>query len=163
MEVYPQTWIWLGAVVAALWLLRAVSRFFWGFSLFLLPGTLAHEMCHLVVGWLLNGQPVSVSLMPRRQARGVELGSVGFRNLRWYNAFFVGVAPLLLLPLAWWLLKPHLGAPFGPHWTNALWIYLIACLVQASAPSGQDLRIAARSPVGWVLLAAGLGYGWMTH
>lgn len=152
---------WLGALVAALWLLRAMRRIYWGFSLLLLPGTFAHELSHLLTGWLLNGKPVSFSLIPRRRAGGIELGSVGFRNLRWYNAFFVGVAPLLLLPLAWVLLKPHLLGSFRFDWINSLWLYFIACLIQASLPSGQDLRIAARSPVGWALLAAGLAYAWM--
>lgn len=160
MHPSSQTWLWLGALVAAMWILRAVRRFWWGFSLVLLPGTLAHELCHLVVGWALNGQPVNVSLLPHRQGRSVVLGSVGFRNLKWYNAFFVGTAPVVLAPLAWWLLKPHLGQTFAFGWMNALWLYLIACLVQASLPSGQDLRIAARSPIGWVLLAAGLLWGW---
>ena len=156
VNLSTQTWIWLGALVAALWLLRVVRRLFWGFSILLLPGTLAHELCHLLTGWLLNGQPVRVSLLPKRRAGGIELGSVSFRNLRWYNAFFVGIAPVLLLPMAWWLLSPHLRAAFALGWKNVLWLYLVACLIQASVPSGQDLRIAARSPVGWVLLAGGL-------
>jgi hypothetical protein len=159
MQPSAQTWIWLGALAATMGLLRAVRRFWWGFSLILLPGTLAHELCHLVTGWLLNGHPVNVSLLPKRQGRSVILGSVGFRNLRWYNAFFVGMAPLLLAPLAWWALERLLQKTFALGWLNVLWLYLIACLVQAALPSGQDLRIAARSPVGWVLLAASLAWG----
>lgn len=154
-----QTWLWLGALATVMLLLRAVRRFWWGFSLILLPGTLAHELCHLVTGWLLNGQPVNVSLLPRRQGRSVVLGSVSFRNLRWYNAFFVGIAPVLQAPLAWWALQRLLQNAFSLDWLNTLWLYLIACLVLASLPSGQDLKIAARSPVGWLLLAVGIGFG----
>jgi len=53
---------------------------------FVLPGTLVHEALHLIVGLLLNGKPLSMSLWPRKVgARQWVLGSVGFKNLRWYK------------------------------------------------------------------------------
>ena len=38
-------------------------------------------------------------------------------------------------------------------------VFLLANLVFAALPSWQDLRIAARSPIGWLLLAGGLAWG----
>ncbi len=126
----------LAAMVAALALLHLARRSFLLAALVSLPGTFAHELCHWIIGRLLNGQPRSFTVLPRRQGRGIVLGSVGFAHLRWYNAPFIGLAPLLLLPGAYGLFRWQLqGAP--------------------------DLRIAAGSPLGWLLVVAALAWGWM--
>ena len=156
----PTQWQFLGAAVACLALLRWSRRFFWIFSVLVLPGTVAHEACHLVLGLLLNGRPAGFNLIPRRSGQGWEMGSVSFAHMTWYNAFFVGMAPLLLLPAAYGLARWRLGSALGFHGQEALAIYLIANLVYACVPSWQDCRIAARSPIGWLLLAAGLAWGW---
>jgi len=153
-------WLFLGAVVAMLGLLHWSRRFFWVFSILVLPGTFAHETCHLLLGLVLNGKPAGFSLLPRRAGGGWEMGSATFSHLTWYNAFFVGMAPLLLLPAAYGLLVWRLGGQPVFGWPEALAVYVIANLVYAALPSWQDFRIAARSPVGWLLLAAGLAWGW---
>ena len=150
---------YLVALSAVLWVMNQARRSMWLVSLVALPGTLCHELCHWVLGKLLNGQPVRFSVLPRREGRGFILGSVGFANLRWYNAFFVGLAPLLLLPLAYGLFLWRLDAKPVLGWPEAAMVFLLANLVFASLPSGQDLRIAARSPIGWLLLTAGLAWG----
>ena len=156
-------WLFLAALVAMLGLFRWSRRFFWVFSLLVLPGTLAHELCHLMLGLLLNGRPAGFNLMPRRSGRGWEMGSVTFSHMTWYNAFFVGMAPLLLLPAAYELARWRLGGGLAFGWPEALAAYLIANLVYAALPSWQDCRIAARSPIGWLLLAAGLIWGWHAY
>ena len=152
--------LYLAALSAALWLMNQARRSFWLLSLVALPGTFCHELCHWSVGKLLGAEPVRFTVLPRRQGDGYILGAVRFAKLRWYNAFFVGLAPLLLLPLAYGLFRWRLGAQPAPGWPEAAMVFLLANLVFASLPSGQDLRIAARSPVGWILLAAGLAWGW---
>jgi hypothetical protein len=153
-------WLFLAALVAMLLVFERLRRVSWLFSLVVLPGTLAHELCHLVLGALLGGRPASFSLLPRRRERGWELGSVSFSRLTWYNAFFIGAAPLLLLPAAYALARWRLGGPLAPGWPELLAAYVIANLVYAALPSWQDWKIAARSPVGWLLLAGGLAWGW---
>ena len=122
-------------------------------AIFLLPGTLLHELLHLLVGTVLNGRPVSISLWPRRAGNGQwVLGSVGFVNLRWYNAVFIGLAPLLAIVVVVWL------APPAAHWKlqAADWQrWLLATPVLAMClPSSTDLKLATKS---WPLLA--LRYG----
>ncbi|HJV89821.1 MAG TPA: hypothetical protein VJ623_05900 [Holophagaceae bacterium] len=153
--------LYLAALTAALWLMNQARRSFWLLSLVALPGTFCHELCHWGIGKLLRAEPVRFTVLPRRQGGGYILGAVTFANLRWYNAFFVGLAPLLLLPLAYALFRWRLGAHPALAWPEAAMVFLLANLVFGSLPSGQDLRIAARSPIGWLLLAAGLTWGGM--
>jgi hypothetical protein len=160
MPLPTREWAYVLAVAAALWGLRKARRFFPVFALLVLPGTLAHEGLHALLGLVLRGRPAGFTLLPRREGRGWVMGSVAFANIRWYNAFFIGAAPLLLLPAAYGLLVWRLGAHPVFGWPEALAVFLIANLVYASVPSWQDLRIAARSPVGWILLAGLLAWGW---
>lgn len=150
--------IYLAAVAGTLWLLNQARRFFWLFSLLVLPGTFCHELCHWLLGKLLNGRPVRFTLIPRREGRGFVLGSVALSHLRWYNAFFIGLAPLLLLPLAYGIFLWRLGRNPSLGWSEAGVVFLLANLVFAAVPSWQDLRIAARSPIGWLLLAGVLAH-----
>lgn len=148
--------IYLGAIVLTLWTIRQMRGSLWLLSLLVLPGTICHELSHLLVGFVLNGHPHGFSVWPRREGRGYLLGSVAIGNPRWYNVFFIGLAPLLLLPLALlglnWRLAHH---PVFDAWEAGA-VFLIANLVFAALPSWQDLRTAARSPIGWGLLVGGV-------
>lgn len=156
----PLLLVYLAGLAAMLWVLNLARRSFWLCALLALPGTLCHESCHWLVGQLLNAQPVHFTVLPRREGHGFVLGAVAFRHLRWYNAFFVGMAPLLLLPLAYGLLLWRLGSQPTLGWPEAALLFLLANLVFAALPSWQDLRIAARSPIGWLLLVGALASGW---
>jgi len=116
------------------------------------PVTLAHEFMHLLLGFLTYGQPCGFRVLPRRSARGYVLGSVTCRNVRWYNGLFIGFAPILLLPLALVLISWRLRAQPELHLVEAAWAYALACLIYASLPSWQDLRVALASS--WLLIAA---------
>lgn len=113
-------------------------------ALLVLPGTFVHELLHLLVGLLLNGKPVHVSLWPRKAGPGQwVLGSVGFANLRWYNAVFIGLAPLLAVAAAM-LLAP---APGGwlPGADDFRYWALAAPVLAMSLPSATDLKQAMKS------------------
>ena len=160
MTSQAREWLYLGTLAATLYGLRGMRRYFWLFAVLALPGTLAHETLHFLMGLLLKGGPVSFNLLPRQEARGWTMGSVTFNHLTWYNAFFIGLAPLLLLPAAGWLVVWRLQGPPAFTWGEALAVYVIVNLIHACLPSLQDLKIAARSPIGWALLAGALAWGW---
>lgn len=160
-SVSAVTWVYLSGMAAALWVLNQARRSFWLCALLAWPGTVCHEACHWLVGKLLNGHPAHFTVIPRRDGHGFVLGSVALKNLRWYNAFFIGMAPLLLLPLTYGLLLWRLDRHPGFGWSEAGIAFLLANLLFAALPSWQDLRIAARSPVGWLLLGGALAWGWM--
>lgn len=116
------------------------------------PVTLAHELMHLLLGFLTHGQPCGFRVWPSRAANGYVLGSVSCRNVRWYNGLFIGLAPVLLLPCALALLIWRLHAGPEVNATEAVWAYAVACLTTASLPSWQDIRVALASS--WLPLAA---------
>jgi hypothetical protein len=114
------------------------------------PVTLAHELMHLLLGFLTYGQPCRFRVWPRRSAGGYVLGSVTCRNVRWYNGLFIGFAPMLLLPFALTLLIWRLHAQPDMNPVEATWVYAVACLTYASLPSWQDIRVALASS--WLLI-----------
>jgi hypothetical protein len=144
------------ATVAGLMLLLHLSRQFGAlFLLITFPITLAHELTHLMLGFLTGGQPSGLRILPRRSARGYILGSVTCNNVRWYNGLFIGLAPLLLLPLAFAVLVWRLRLQPQATMSEATWALAIAGLAVASLPSTQDLRVALASS--WLLIAVMVG------
>ena len=114
------------ASAALLHYLRRTPRFF---SLISLPGTVGHELLHFLVGTLTLAKPVKVSLIPKFHRDGsATLGFVMFSNIRWYNALWVGFAPLLALPAAVWLVY-YRSAQIPPlSWRELAWSYVAASL-----------------------------------
>lgn len=147
--------LYLAAVLGLILLLGLSRRFGAVFFLAAFPATLAHELSHLLLGWLANGRPVAVRLWPRRGAGGYVLGSVTCQNVRWYNGWLIGLAPLILMPFAWLLLRWRVHSAPGMDPAELAWVYAIASLVLAALPSWQDLRVAlASSGLLALLLAA---------
>jgi hypothetical protein len=131
-------------------------------AVFLLPGTVAHELLHFLVGLLLNGKPVSLSVWPRRTAPGQwVLGTVRFANLRWYNAVFIALAPLLAsllttLAVAWRIPVP---ASWVPRAVDVQWWLILTPILAMCLPSTTDWRLALKSwPLLLLALAGAMGF-----
>ncbi len=118
----------------------------YGIAVLSLPGTVLHEFMHYLVGALLRAEPVSVSLWPRREGNYWVLGSVGFARLRLWNAAFVALAPLLLLPAGYGLILLVEAAWLAEHYLIGGCLgYLAACALFACAPSVTDLKVGGPS------------------
>lgn len=148
---------------ALLHYLRRMPRFF---SLISLPGTVGHELLHFLVGTLTLAKPVKVSLMPKFHRDGsATLGFVKFSNIRWYNALWVGFAPLLALPAALWLVY-YRSAQIPPFSVGELaWSYAAASLTYSCLPSKTDVDIVLSKPAGLIIYlcsAAILCWTWPT-
>jgi hypothetical protein len=136
-------------------ILRGLRDSMWRIALLSLPGTIAHELAHFVVGMLLLAKPRGFSIWPRAHGDIWRLGSVSFGNIGLLNGAFVALAPLLLLPIAW-LCVVHVLLPL---WNDSQWGwwllagYLTATALFAALPSFQDIKLGARS----LLLYAALG------
>jgi hypothetical protein len=134
-------------------LFHALSRRAPIFLIFYFAGTVLHELAHLLAAALTNAQPVSFSILPKRSGNGWILGSVKCANIRWYNALFVGLAPIIvaLVPflVAAWRTRHGLSWQWRDIWIAAL----LAPQFMSCWPSGADLKIAVRS---WPLAAAAI-------
>jgi hypothetical protein len=140
---------YLAVVIATASLLHYLRRMPRFFSLVSLPGTVGHELLHFLVGTLALARPVKVSLLPKFHRDGsATLGYVMFSNIRWYNALWVGFAPLLATPAALWLVYYRsLQIPPLSPWELA-WSYVAASLTYSCLPSKADVEIVLSKPVG---------------
>lgn len=150
----------LGTLLAVLLLLALFDRArrrLWLFVPLVLPATLLHEGSHWLVAWVSGARPSRFSVWPRREGRRIVLGEVAIARPTWLTRGLVGLAPLLLLPIAAYVLL-HLRAPTEPA-MHALQVYLLASLVYGAIPSLSDLKLAVRGLPGALLLLAIVGAG----
>ena len=136
--------------------LRGVRDSMWRIAVLSLPGTIAHELTHFIVGALLRAKPRGFSVWPKAVGRSWRLGSVSFGNIGLLNGAFVAFAPLLLLPIAW-LSLVHVLLPLWKDGRLAWWLlagYLTATALFAALPSFQDIRLGARSLLLYVVVGA---------
>ena len=67
----------------------------WASALVNIPGTILHELMHFIVGLVLNARPCNFTVFPRKSPDGYYvMGSVGFRNVTFYNAVPSALAPV---------------------------------------------------------------------
>lgn len=130
-------------------------RSMWMSALINIPGTLLHELMHFFVGAALNAQPVKLVILPKRNEVGdYVMGSVSFRNVTAYNAIPASLAPLLLLPIGFYLnryLLPNLTPTFFNY---IFYVLLQTIIIENSIPSRADFRIAGMYWSGIILYAA---------
>ena len=108
-----------------------------------IPGTILHELMHFLVGLFLNAHPVNFTLFPKKDpVSGYVMGSVGFRNITFYNAVPAALAPLILLPLSFYINRYVL--PYIPHtiWWYIGYVLLQTIIIENAIPSRADFRIA---------------------
>ena len=123
------------------------------FFLFLLTGTICHELAHLCVGFLTGARPADFSLIPRRKDTHWVLGSVSFSNLRWYNAAPTALAPFLILVVPF--VVAAIRTSSGYQFTSVDLLILLAITPQFLSfwPSATDWKLALLS---WPYLAGAL-------
>lgn len=130
----------------------------WMCSLVNVPGTFLHELMHFLVGAFLNARPCNFTILPRRDIDGgYVMGSVGFRNITFYNAVPAALAPLLLLPIGYYVneyVLPMLPATLGNY---ILYVLLQTIIIENAVPSGADMRVAFCSVSGVLLYAVLFG------
>ena len=112
-----------------------------------LIGTIFHELAHFFVSLITFGKPTWFSILPSKSVDaagniGYTLGYVKSENVRWFNVFFISMAPLLLLPLSFFVYQ-YFFTYFQPNLPNfILYIFLLVSLIVSSIPSKIDfLRV----------------------
>jgi hypothetical protein len=135
-----------------------------------LPGTLLHEFAHLIVGFITGGRPAGFTIIPRRtigittdgsERRVWVLGSVTITNPSVLSALPTALAPLLLIPVAWFLYRTwFVWFPSDLPHTLLMYVAVVVCC-GSSLPSSQDVAVAFSRPLGVALYAALGAGGWM--
>jgi hypothetical protein len=121
----------------------------WLYALIVLPGTLAHELAHYMVAFVLGANPRFPSLVPTRTPKGWQLGSVAIRAGH-VRAVPIAMAPLLLLPVALWWSVLFLHHADGLLYAVHAWV--CAALLTACMPSGADIKLALPALLSLALL-----------
>jgi len=113
------------------------------YMIFLLPGTIAHELSHFIIGLITLASPTKFSLIPykNKDSNYWVLGSVEFNNLNMFNAIFTGFAPLSLIYVAYRIYM-------NINLNQFLMIFIIFQLIISSIPSRQDLKIVLSYKLG---------------
>ena len=124
----------------------------WLSALVNIPGTLLHETMHFMVGLFLNAHPCNFTLFPRRGEDGYYvMGSVGFRNVTFYNAIPASMAPLLLLPIGFYINRYVLPA-LPPTFANyVLYVLLQTIIIENAMPSRADFKVAGMYITGVIM------------
>lgn len=145
MQSLQNTLLYISPAVIAAIVVRyfVVNKFI--FIIYRLPATVLHELTHLIVGLLTNAKPSKASIIPHKQEDGSwRLGSVTFKNIRWYNGVLVGLSPLLL----WLVFVPLIPGQWAFSHTQIkdLWVWLaMAYIIPSAIPSSQDFKVAVVS------------------
>lgn len=113
------------------------------------PGTVIHEVLHYTVGFFSGARPTEISVMPQR-TESRTIGYVNFDNLNWFNALPTAMAPLLAIPIAWWL-----SGMVTLDWTlqGIFWIWVISTMIAQAWPSTVDFTIGTQNKLGLVFWA----------
>jgi hypothetical protein len=127
-----------------------------GYWLLVLPGTIVHESLHYVTGKLLFAGPQTFNIVPQHHENGTCYGSVDFDNLNEFNAPPTALAPLLGIPLVYYV-WPYLQTTQN-GWAQIAIIWALAAIVAQSWPSETDWAVALKHPLGLVLWAGFVGW-----
>lgn len=148
-----QTLIWL-------LILQSGRTSVWTVAFLSWPGTLLHELMHVLVGWLLGAKPVAINLLPHHVGDRWILGSIAFARINIFNAAPTALAPLLMLPIAWWLFQHWMVPVFvaGHYAEWALAGYLVGCCVFGGLPSWIDIKLGTPSALMWTVLGSALWF-----
>jgi hypothetical protein len=126
-----------------------------------LPGTLLHELSHLIVAAVTGGRPVGFSIIPHRERGGWLLGSVTISRPGPISALPSALAPLALNAVAYYLYRSW-WKWFPLDLPHTLLMYAAVYLFcYSSIPSGQDVKVALSSPLGLLLYTALGGGVWI--
>lgn len=119
-----------------------------------------HELSHFLVSLFLFGKPRKWTIVPvkkvfeqedGKQFISWEFGYVISENVNFINAFLIGLAPLLLIPIAY-LIYTNFFLFLDINGFNIILMYLLVFFLLSNAiPSKTDLRVAFSSKIGVVL------------
>jgi len=119
-----------------------------------IPGTLLHETSHFVTGLFLNAYPTRFDLWPKKRDGVYVMGSVGFRNMQFYNALPSALAPLLLLVVGYYFNRWYFKNVDISYLNYIFYVFLQTIIIENAVPSSQDFKVAFSYPIGILMYGA---------
>lgn len=119
-----------------------------------IPGTFLHEMSHFLVGFIFNAYPTRFDLFPKKEGGVYVMGSVGFRNITFYNAIPAALAPLLLLIIGYYFNTWFFVHVKVTYLSYVLYVLLQTIIIENAIPSSQDFKVAFSYPLGVLFYGA---------
>ena len=148
-------------VIVLLRIKNSTYRSLWASALVNILGTVLHELMHYVVGLIMNAKPCNFTIFPRRAENGVYvMGSVGFRNVTFYNALPSAMAPILLLFIGFYINRYYLPIMPLNAFNYILYVLVQTIIIENAVPSRADFRVATMYLKG-VLLYGGILLIWL--
>ncbi len=136
-------------VIVLLKLKYATYSSIWMSSLINIPGTILHESMHFLVGLFLNAYPTRFDLWPKKDGFGnYIMGSVGFRNVTFYNAIPAALAPLFLLPIGYYFNRWYFNNVDITFINYMGYILLQTVIIENAVPSTTDFKVGFSYPLG---------------
>ncbi len=125
-----------------------------------LPGTIIHELAHLLVAGILMVPVGDLEVLPEVDGDSVKLGSVQVAQSDPIRQTLIGVAPILVGLLAivgLVFFNKEALLTLSPAWLVALVIYLIFEITNTMFSSKKDIEGTIGFVVGVVVVVLGLG------
>lgn len=142
MALIYLTSIWVETSVGyiLLCLFRSKNLTVWVYILLFLPGTLIHEVSHILVATLLGLKTFGLSVIPRVEEDRVVAGEAYIQASDPVRQSLVGMAPfivgqLLLISLSWYLRNTSLN-----WWQIGIILYLVFQITNTQFSSKKDLE-----------------------
>lgn len=118
-----------------------------------LPGTLIHEMAHLLVAGVMLVPVGDISLMPEIRENGVKLGHVEIAKTDFFRRALIGFAPVfvgmgILVGMVYFANSQFFSQGSYPIWLILILFYLVVVIGNTMFSSRKDLEGA----MGFVVL-----------
>lgn len=124
-------------------------------ALLYFPGTLIHEMSHLVMAMLLNLKVRDITLIPKVRGSTLKLGTVWYEKKDVVRGLLVGIAPFFAAMFVFWFIDTwrllYMNMIIG-----ALVSYLVFAISSTMFSSKQDLvDLVYVIPIALIVIAVG--------
>lgn len=108
-------------------------------SIIFLPGTIIHELAHFFMATILFMRVHSLAIFPRMEHHYIKLGSVVYEKKDVFRGILVGIAPILVGLLVFYLVDFSKLFPNSNLYINIVITYLIFTISSTMFSSKQDL------------------------
>ncbi|MBI2329830.1 hypothetical protein HYU94_00365 [Candidatus Daviesbacteria bacterium] len=105
-----------------------------------LPGTIIHELAHLLFAGIMLVPVGELSVMPEIEEKGVKLGTVEIGKTDPFRRMIIGVAPVLLGMILIFSLFLLVKIGIAPWWQVALVLYFLFEIGNTMFSSKKDLE-----------------------